>query len=118
MLAVLELEKSTLKDTQFEISFNFTSSFTLAGLSAIYYRHLFMAPNSIGLIPASGYRLDQQSVPGEIFFRFLNKQRCLYGAEPIIYNRNSVYGELRVNNYKVHILSIGSLLVVNIYRLG
>lgn len=102
-LAVLALEKSTLEDTNYQISFIHTSAFTLAGLSAVYFRHLYMTVDSIGLIPASGYKFDQQSIPGEIFFRYLNSKRKQFGGEMIRYSRNSVHGELRVNNYKVSV---------------
>lgn len=97
---MLALELSTLKDTDYNISFINTSSFTLAGLSAIYFRHLFLTEDTIGLVPASGYKFDQQSIPGEIFFRYMNHKRKEHGQELIRYNRNSVHGELRVLNYK------------------
>lgn len=47
-LGVLYLEAEVLRASKYEISMIWSSSFTLAGLSAIFYRHLFMGQNSIG----------------------------------------------------------------------
>lgn len=49
-VAVLTLEIQVLRNTNYEISFICSSSFTLAGLSAIIFRQCFMQPGSIGLI--------------------------------------------------------------------
>lgn len=49
LLAVLTLESELLRQSRFEITFVFSSSFTLAQLSSIFYRQLFMPENSIGL---------------------------------------------------------------------
>lgn len=47
-LAVLSLELELLKQSKYEISFIFSSAFTLAQLSSIFYRQLYMPANSIG----------------------------------------------------------------------
>lgn len=100
-LGVLILEKETLVESGFQISFIRSSTFTLAGLSAVFYRQLFMKKDSLGLINAAGYKADKQSMAGEAFFAFLNSKLAANGAETIRYNRNSVAGEFRWNSYKV-----------------
>lgn len=100
-LAVLSLEKETLVESGYQISFIRSSTFTLAGLSAVFYRQLYMKPNSIGLINAAGYKADKQSLAGEAYFAYLNSKLAAFGCETIRYNRNSVAGEFRWHSYKV-----------------
>lgn len=49
-LAVLSLEAEVLRQSENSISFIFSSSFTIAGLSAIFYRHLYMEAKSMGIV--------------------------------------------------------------------
>lgn len=110
-----------MRQSRYEISFVFSSSFTLAQLSSIFYRQLFMPKNSIGTsigplmlqveggsqliclgrIPAAGYRQDRQSFQARAFLHYLNSKLSSYGCEQIRHSSNSVYGEFRWGDYKV-----------------
>lgn len=102
-LATLCLEEATLQETDYRISLICSSSFTIAGLSSIYFTHLFMKERSIGLIPPNEYcnRTDLQSSIAQIFFRFLNKNRKAKGLELIQFSASSIEGELRVFRWKI-----------------
>jgi hypothetical protein len=102
-LAVLALELATLLGTKFHISFIHSTSFTIAGLSSVYYRHLFMKENSIGLYPLHGYAnlTNVQSLAAEIFFRHCNGKRRAEGLEEIRYSKSSIYGEFKLATLRV-----------------
>lgn len=100
-IAVLYLEKECLLASDFKISFINSSTFTLAGLAATFYRGLFMAKDSIGQIPVSGYLNDRQSLMAREYLAFLNSKLASYGSETIRYCDNNVAGESRWNKYHV-----------------
>ena len=97
-LATLAMEKATLVETGFQISFIYSSAFTVASLSSVYYRHL-----SIGLFPVHGYAnlTNVQSLSADLYFRFLNHKRRQQDQEPIRYSKSSIYGEYKLGSLKV-----------------
>ena len=102
-IATLCLEEASLADSRGEISFVFSKPFTIAGLASMYFRHLFMEPNSVGLIPPNGYfcETDLQSELAEIYFRYRNQQRRDQGLEPINFSKTTIQGEKRIFGWKV-----------------
>ena len=102
LLAVLCLEREMLITSNYQISFIASSSFTLAGLSSIFYRQCFMPKNVIGLISPFGYQQDKQSMIAEAWFTYENNKRAAsLGKEQIRFNKNSIFGEFKVGTYKV-----------------
>ena len=107
-LAVLSFEKTVLEQSAFHVSFLAGSGITLASLSALLFRAVFMQAR-IGLYPAHGYSSDKQSLIANGFFAFANTQRAASGLELIRYSKSSISSEYKWGNLRVDGATTGAL---------
>ena len=99
-IAALSFEKTVLDQSSYHVSFLAGGAITLASLSALLFRAVFMrAP--IGLYPALGYRYDKQSLIANAFFAWANTKRAANGMEQIRYSKSSITSEYKWANLRV-----------------
>lgn len=110
-LAGMCLEMATLKQSNYAISFICSTTFTLAGFSALFFRALFLKPQSIGRWPPYGYTANKSSLISNAYFRYINEKRAMFGLE-LIRHARSKSGE----HYWTRRRSVDGMTSRNIYE--
>lgn len=99
-LACICFEESVLRLSKGRISFLNSSTMTIAGLSSLMFRGVYMPGKCLGRTPELGYSRSQTSETAVIFFSYLNTIRSSLGKPPLNFSEN-LTKEFKISKYYV-----------------